>query len=146
VLVLVCEVRDIKDAMRIRRAATLQILNPHQCSLSCIGAPLLFFPESERTGPPDGGRPHSNVPGACEAVGGGEMTTVASEAAIGLPLSGEIGSHRTVGRNSSRSAALRGGWEGGTHVYPWGTVERCLQRGGRKARARPRAISLREKG
>ena len=71
----------------------------------------VFFPESERTGPPDGGRPHSTVPGApgagaCEAVGGGEMTTVASEAAIGLPLSGEIGSHRTVGRNSSRRLRL----------------------------------------
>jgi hypothetical protein len=22
-----------------------------------------------------------------------------------------------------------GGWEGGTHVYPWETVERCLQLG-----------------
>jgi hypothetical protein len=76
-----------------------------------VSSQVKFFPESERTGPPDGGRPHSTVPGApgagaCEAVGGGEMTTVASEAAIGLPLSGEIGSHRTVGRNSSRRLRL----------------------------------------
>jgi hypothetical protein len=46
---------------------------------------LSFFPESERNGPPDGGRPHSifpDTPGACACevvVGGGEMTMVTSE-------------------------------------------------------------------
>jgi hypothetical protein len=47
----------------------------------------VFFPESERTGPPDGGRPHSIVPGSApgpgaeslHGPGGGEMRTVRSE-------------------------------------------------------------------
>ncbi len=64
------------------------------------------------------GRTRTPGAGACEEVDcGGEMTTVASEAAIGLPFSSEIASgpgttvrvrgwHHTVGRKSSRRLRL----------------------------------------
>ena len=63
-----------------------------RCQMRPGDGPLgkVFFPESERTGPPDGGRPHSIVPGSAPGARpgggvtarsgpGGEMRTVRSE-------------------------------------------------------------------
>jgi hypothetical protein len=72
----------------------------------------LFFPESERTGPPVGGRPLSTVPDtpgarARRARAVREMTIVSSKAARENALySAELGSHRTVSRRSSRGLRL----------------------------------------
>jgi hypothetical protein len=66
----------------------------------------------------------SGLPAALDrpgyARGRAHATKVASEAAIGLPLHG---------RREAPQPPRSGCWEGGTHVYPWGAVERCLQRG-----------------
>ncbi len=75
-----------------------------------------FFPESERTGPPVGGRPHSIVPGTP-----GARTRRARAVRVmtwcrrkppelreTMPYSAELGSHHcTVSRRSSRAAVGR---------------------------------------
>ncbi len=62
----------------------------------------------------------------------------------GVPVEGSAKRSRREAPQPPRS----GGWEGGTHVYPWVTVERCLQRGAEK-HGQDRVLSsssLREKG
>ncbi len=86
---------------------------------------LRFFPESERTGPPVGGRPHSTVqdtPGArgrrAQAVR--EMTMVSTKAARDNAFSAEIrqSSHCQQEEQSRAAAAVGSHHEKGCRAHP----------------------------
>ncbi len=56
---------------------------------------IFFFPESERTGPPVGGRTRAR---RAPAVARGDMTDVDESAVDKMPHSGKLGSQRAVSR------------------------------------------------
>ncbi len=78
-----------------------------------------FFPESERTGPPVGGRrtalavPVTGPDSASVAgAGGGEMTMVSSKAAKDNALFGRIRQSSHCQQEEQSRAAAQQGWQG----------------------------------
>jgi hypothetical protein len=88
---------------------------------SITGRTIQFFPESERTGPPVGGRPHSTVPDTPGARGRRaravrEMTMVSTKAARDRAFPAEIrqSSHCQQEKQSKVAAAVGGHHEKGS--------------------------------